>query len=70
MKYFYCYIFLLLLILISLYMSLMNKTQEQFTPGIRRLYRPYVRSARIFSESFFQSSNNSINSFFRKIGLY
>jgi hypothetical protein len=67
---FYCIcIFLLLIIFFCLYSSSQN-TQENFTPAIRRMYRPYVRSARIYSESFFKDSNNSINSFLRKVGLY
>ena len=70
MNYMYYYIFLLLIIIISLYSSLIKNTQENFTPGIRRLYRPYVRTARIFSENYFKDSNNKFNSFLRKVGLY
>ena len=67
---FYCScIFLFLIIFFSLYSSSQN-TQENFTPGIRRLYRPYVRSARIYSESFFKDTNNQVYSFLRKVGLY
>jgi hypothetical protein len=43
---------------------------ENFTPGIRRIYRPYVRSARIFSEGFYKNTNNSFNKLLRKVGLY
>ena len=67
---FYCScIFLFLIILFALFSSSQNK-QESFTPGIRRLYRPYVRSARIYSESFFKDTNNQVNSLLRKVGLY
>ena len=74
MKYFYYYIFLFTILFISLsisfYVSSSTKIQEHFTPGIRQMYRPYVRSARVLSESFFQSSNNKVNNLLRKVGLY
>ena len=76
MNYLYYYILLLLIILFCLTSSLISNTntntntQENFTPGIRRLYRPYVRSARLFSENFFKDSNNKLNSFLRRVGLY
>ena len=72
MKYFYYYMFLFVIILIALYISEFKKNniQEKFTPGIRRMYRPYVRTARKFSESFFQNSNNTVNQMLRKVGLY
>ena len=67
---FYCScIFFILIIIFSLYSSPQN-TQENFTPAIRRLYRPYVRSTRLLSESFFKDTNNQVNSFLRKVGLY
>lgn len=44
--------------------------KENFTPKIRETYRPYVRNARLVSEGFYGNSKNSVNSLFRKIGLY
>ena len=71
MNYVYYYIYLLFIIILCLYSSfLIKKTQENFTPGIRRLYRPYLREARILSENYFKDSNNTFNSFLRKTGLY
>lgn len=67
-------VFLLLIIILCLYSnvkSMANQEQiENFTPGIRRIYRPYVRSARIFSEGFYKNTNNSFNKLLRKVGLY
>lgn len=64
------YVFLLLIITLSLYSSTMHAYREKFTPGINKLYRPYVRSARIFSEGFYKHTNHRVNSFLRKVGLY
>lgn len=47
-----------------------NKNRESFTPGIRQLYRPYIRHARIFSEGFYDDKKNHVNRLFRKFGLY
>ena len=67
---FYCScIFLFLIILFALSSSTQNR-KESFTSGIRRMYRPYVRSARIYSESFFKDTNNQVNSLLRRVGLY
>ena len=72
-------VFLILIIIICLYYnvnSMSNQAQineekiESFTPGIRRIYRPYVRAARIFSEGFQKNSNNMFNKLLRKVGLY
>lgn len=65
-----CYTFLLLVIVVCLYNSSTNQRREGFTPGIRRLIRPHVRNARLFSEKFFTNSNNTLNTFLRKVGLY
>lgn len=72
MNYLYYYIFLLLIIIFCLASTLISNTNstENFTPGIRRLYRPYVRSARLFSEDFLKNSKNQMNSFLKRAGLY
>jgi hypothetical protein len=47
-----------------------NHVSESFTPGIRKLYRPYVRNARITSEGFYGTHENKVNNFFKRVGLY
>ena len=44
--------------------------KENFTPRIRGMYRPYLRDARVFSEGFYDNSENNITHLFRKFGLY
>ena len=44
--------------------------KENFTPGIRELYRPYVRNARITSEGFYGTHKNKLQNFLKRVGLY
>ena len=37
---------------------------------IKEAYRPYLRKARLYSEKFFDDSNNYVSRFLRKSGLY
>ena len=42
---------------------------ENFTPEIRKLYRPHVRKARVFSEGFYDKTTTNISNLFRKFGI-
>ena len=46
-----------------------NNIEEGFTPYMRRIYRPYVRKARIVTENFYETNTNNVNIFFRKFGV-
>lgn len=37
---------------------------------MKEAYRPYLRKARLYSEEFFNDSNNYVTQFLRKSGLY
>jgi hypothetical protein len=37
---------------------------------MKEAYRPYLRKARLYSEEFFNDSNNYVTRFLRKSGLY
>ena len=37
---------------------------------MKEAYRPYLRKARLYSEDFFNDSNNYVTRFLRKSGLY
>lgn len=37
---------------------------------MKEAYRPYLRKARLYSENFFDDSNNYVSRFLRKSGLY
>jgi len=71
MKYLYIYILLIFVILFfAYYNSVQSISKENFTPHIRRLYRPYIRQARLFTESFHNHINGHINRLIRKTGLF
>lgn len=46
-----------------------TNTEEGFTPYMRRIYRPYVRKARMVSENFYVTNTNNANIIFRKFGI-
>ena len=39
-------------------------------PKLKEAYRPYLRKARLYSENYFNDTNNYVNKFLRKTGLY
>ena len=63
-------IFLVLLYYLINYIKNNYNSTENFTPKMRQMYRPYLRNARIISEGFYGDSKNSVNTLFRKLGLY
>jgi hypothetical protein len=76
--------FLLLIIIFYIIGNLYNysfSSVEPFSmPGVKieiepptkmkEAYRPYLRKARLYSEEFFNDSNNYVTKFLRKSGLY
>lgn len=44
--------------------------KENFTPGIRKLYRPHIRNIRITSEGFYGTHKNKVQNFLKRVGLY
>ena len=68
MKYNWIYIFFILSILIYLFMNT-NTTVENFTPTIRKLYRPYVRKSRIYYQYMYNKNTQFIFNIFRKYGI-
>jgi hypothetical protein len=63
---FYSIIWIVFLFIVIFYNS---SVKEGFTPGMRKLYRPYVRRARIATESFYDKNTTNANIFFRKLGI-
>ena len=71
MKYFiynYWFVCFVLLIMIFIYFNTLQNIEE-FTPTIRKMYRPYVRKARIIGEGFFIEHKMNISNFLRKFGI-
>jgi hypothetical protein len=71
MKYIYFYYILLLsIIFFFAYLNSRHVNKENFTPYIRQMYRPYVRRARILTESFYDRTNEHVGRVLRKTGLF
>jgi len=68
MKYLVYYCFFILVILTFAYFNSLPDV-EDFTPGIREVYRPYVRNVRILGEGFYIKQKNNIFNLFRKFGI-
>lgn len=73
MKYLPIYILLICIILFFSYYNSFNreddKEKENFTPYIRRFYRPYLRNTRIYSDNFYNKMKEHFHRFLRKTGL-
>ena len=68
MKYLVYYCFFILVIVTFAYFNSLPDV-EDFTPGIREVYRPYVRNVRILGEGFYIKQKNNISNLFRKFGI-
>jgi len=60
---------LIITIVLFLLIKIMNKNKEEFTTGIREMYRPYIRNIRLIYDDYYKKLKSSIQLFFRKIGL-
>jgi len=70
MKYLPIYILLICIILFfSYYNSFNREEKENFTPHIRRFYRPYLRNTRIYRDNFYNKMREHFHRFLRKTGL-
>lgn len=66
---FFILIYIVYKVIITLNDKNKNTNKENFTPGIRQMYRPYVRNIRLNTEGFYNKTKNNINVVFRKIGF-
>ena len=62
-------IILLLFIVVLLYFSQKWSIEEGFTPPLRRIYRPYIRRARVTTESFYADKSTGVSNLFRRFGI-
>ena len=63
----YCF-FLMIIVVIFAYIN-SQKILEKFTPGIRQIYRPYMRQARITYNNLYDNTTARASNLFRQIGL-
>ncbi len=69
MKNFIIILLLLLSIVVFLHFYQKLTIQEGFTPALRRIYRPYLRRARVTTESFYSNKSTDISNMFRRFGI-
>jgi hypothetical protein len=62
-------IILCILIIIYNLSSNQSNLEEGFTSHIRKLYRPYIRHTRLFSEEYYGHGKNNIDKLFKQFGL-
>ena len=63
----YC-LFLIVVIIIFSYLNSQH-VLEKFTPGLRQMYRPVIRNARVNITSFYNNTRSRMYNFFRKTGI-
>ena len=62
---------LFLILLVVRNVQLQKSKKEEFIPKIRSYYRPYLRNARIYAESFSNTYNNDyFVRIMHRLGLY
>lgn len=49
--------------------SLVESSKESFTPGLRKIYRPYIRSGRIYTEKIYNNLSNRLHVILSKFGV-
>jgi uncharacterized protein YxeA len=68
MKNVWLYILLIFIIILCLYSS-NNNNYENFTPYMRKLYRPHIRNARLLSENIYTKYKNNVIILLRKYNI-
>lgn len=63
--------FIILLLLFIVVLAIYNSytIEEGFTPPLRRIYRPYIRRARVTTETFYSDKSNGISNLLRRFGI-
>ena len=67
----FIYLFLIFIIFgFSFYNSQINQSVENFTPYIRKMYRPHIRKVRMYHEDVVNNINKKTDILLRRMGLY
>ena len=62
-------IFLIAVVISVSYIGLMLKTPEGFTSSVRKVYRPYLRKARIATEGFRDKYALKMSNMMKRAGI-
>ena len=69
-KKYYINILIILFIIFFIYTYYLQNNQENFTPYIRKIYKPHIRRIRIFSEGFYNNTINKISTHIKKLHFF
>jgi hypothetical protein len=69
MKHFWLYICLILIITFCLYFNNNNDIYENFTPFMRKMYRPHLRRARLMTDNIYEGYKNNVSILLRKYNI-
>jgi hypothetical protein len=69
MKHFWLYICLILIITFCLYFNNNNNNYENFTPFMRKMYRPHLRRARLMTDNIYEGYKNNVIILLRKYNI-
>jgi len=59
----------IIIIIIIIAFFFMNPTTESFTPGLKKIYRPYIRNARVRVTKLYDDFTKKTRVLFAKIGV-
>ena len=64
----FLYLFFILIIVMCSYYNSSNY-HEGFTPHLRKIYRPYLRNTRIYTEGFYNKTKTNITNLFKRFEI-
>lgn len=71
MKSIYNYLFLFVTIILVIYLlNAKTNNKEQFIPGVKKMYRPYLRTYRLYINNKWNSIINKLNIIAKKFSIW
>jgi uncharacterized membrane protein len=67
--YNYIALFLIIFLFLFLFLSVKSEQKEGFLSGFHKMYRPYVRNARLYTTNKFNNISNKTYVVFKRWGL-
>jgi hypothetical protein len=63
-------IFIIIFLIYTFYIYYNQNNKENFTPYIRKIYKPHVRKIRVFSEGLYNNTINKISTQIKKLYFF
>lgn len=68
-KHLFFNITIALISIIGIILFFKKMEKEAFTPGLRRIYRPYIRHGRVYATKMYNSFSSKTRLLLRKYGI-